>query len=71
MNALLTEKLQFVGYATHFGKVDNIDSFKLPGSITHKQNVVKTQTMPLSYHSKVDNKLQPNFHSNEPFSELD
>lgn len=34
-----------------------IDRFELPKSLTHKWNVLKTQSMPLSYSNKVDNEL--------------
>ena len=59
-----TKKTSIVAEKRHVCRYD-IHRFKLPGSITHKWNTVKTQTTTRSYRSNVDNELQPNFHQNE------
>ena len=40
----------------------DIGRFEIPGSITLKLNVVKTQNTHIFNRSKPDNELQPNFH---------
>ena len=58
------DMIGIMNYVVGFSSVVG-NRFEIPRSITHKQNIVKTQTATHNYCSKVNNELQLYFHQNE------